>query len=163
MTSQDDDEHGKVTWGKDTWSTLREHDDTPTWEAEKLEKGNSSHLRSTTRQAHLPSPPSTHKTGGLEHLSKAKGCSSHIYVDAHLLATPAIGDIDSDGLDEIVIVVSYFFDQAYYDDEVGGVCKPSLPCRLASGPGAANDKLTLSRITSMSWMWNWILASTSHV
>eukprot|EP00884_Botryococcus_braunii_P005749 jgi/Botrbrau1/15175/Bobra.0149s0040.1 len=42
--------------------------------------------------------------------------SSHVYVDAHLLTTPAIADIDGDGHDELVAAVSYFYDREYYDD-----------------------------------------------
>lgn len=39
-------------------------------------------------------------------------------MDAHVLATPAIADIDGDGHDELVAVVSYFYDRDYYEDEV---------------------------------------------
>ncbi len=45
-------------------------------------------------------------------------CSPYIYIDAHILATPAIGDLDGDGVDELVVAVSYFFDKDYYDTEV---------------------------------------------
>lgn len=41
-----------------------------------------------------------------------------ILVDAHIMATPALGDIDGDGVEEIVIAVSYFFDVDYYADPV---------------------------------------------
>jgi hypothetical protein len=40
-------------------------------------------------------------------------------VDAHILTTPAIADIDGDGADELVAAVSYFFDRQYYEKEVG--------------------------------------------
>mmetsp|Transcript_4558 Transcript_4558/g.9807 ORF Transcript_4558/g.9807 Transcript_4558/m.9807 type:complete len:1070 (-) Transcript_4558:202-3411(-) len=40
----------------------------------------------------------------------------HVYVDAHVLATPAIADIDADGHEELVVPVSYFYDREYYDD-----------------------------------------------
>ena len=33
-------------------------------------------------------------------------------------AAQTIGDIDSDGHDEMVVAVSYFFDREYYDDAV---------------------------------------------
>lgn len=40
----------------------------------------------------------------------------HVYVDAHILCTPAPPvDIDGDGHEELVIAVSYFFDKEYYD------------------------------------------------
>lgn len=37
-----------------------------------------------------------------------------MYIDAHILSTPAIADIDGDGHDELVIAVSYFYDSEYY-------------------------------------------------
>jgi hypothetical protein len=43
--------------------------------------------------------------------------SPFIYVDPHVLATPAIADIDGDGREEMVVAVSYFFDRNEYDDE----------------------------------------------
>lgn len=43
--------------------------------------------------------------------------SFNLRVDAHVLATPAIADIDGDGHDELVAVVSYFYDRDYYEDE----------------------------------------------
>ncbi|KAI8463690.1 MAG: hypothetical protein J3K34DRAFT_397072 [Monoraphidium minutum] len=51
--------------------------------------------------------------------------SEFVYVDPHVLTTPAIADIDGDGHDELVLAVSYFFDKDYYDDpahagELGG-------------------------------------------
>jgi hypothetical protein len=39
----------------------------------------------------------------------------HVWVDAHVLATPAIGDVDGDGHPEVVVPVSYFFDPAQYE------------------------------------------------
>lgn len=36
-------------------------------------------------------------------------------IDAHILGTPAVGDIDGDGADELVIGASFFFDKDYYD------------------------------------------------
>lgn len=38
--------------------------------------------------------------------------SPYVYIDAHLLANPAIEDIDGDGREELVLSVSYFFDTA---------------------------------------------------
>jgi hypothetical protein len=40
----------------------------------------------------------------------------YVYVDAHILCTPAIADIDNDQHDELVVAVSYFYDKEYYDD-----------------------------------------------
>lgn len=41
-----------------------------------------------------------------------------IFVDAHILATPYIGDVNGDGGDELVIPVSYYFDSEDYPDTV---------------------------------------------
>lgn len=40
-----------------------------------------------------------------------------IYIDAHILATPAIADLDGDGAEELVVAVSYFYDRQYYEKE----------------------------------------------
>ncbi|EFJ48005.1 hypothetical protein VOLCADRAFT_117761 [Volvox carteri f. nagariensis] len=40
----------------------------------------------------------------------------YVYVDPHVMTTPAIADIDGDGHDELVLAVSYFYDREYYDD-----------------------------------------------
>lgn len=50
----------------------------------------------------------------------------YINIDAHILCTPVIADIDRDGVDEMIIATSYFFDREYYDKpenskELGGV------------------------------------------
>lgn len=39
----------------------------------------------------------------------------YINIDAHILCTPVIADIDRDGVDEMIIATSYFFDREYYD------------------------------------------------
>ncbi|KAL5217736.1 hypothetical protein ABZP36_018420 [Zizania latifolia] len=50
----------------------------------------------------------------------------YVSIDAHILSTPVIADIDRDGVQEMVIAVSYFFDREYYDNqehlkELGGI------------------------------------------
>lgn len=50
----------------------------------------------------------------------------YVNVDAHILCTPVIADIDNDGVSEMVVAVSYFFDHEYYDNpehmkELGGI------------------------------------------
>ncbi|OEL25032.1 Protein DEFECTIVE IN EXINE FORMATION 1 [Dichanthelium oligosanthes] len=40
----------------------------------------------------------------------------YVSIDAHILSTPVIADIDKDGIQEMVIAVSYFFDREYYDN-----------------------------------------------
>ena len=41
-----------------------------------------------------------------------------VLIDSHILCTPAIGDIDGDGHEELVVAASYFFDRDYYDAPV---------------------------------------------
>ncbi len=38
----------------------------------------------------------------------------YVWIDAHVMATPSIADIDNDGRDELVVPVSYFFDPGDY-------------------------------------------------
>nr|CAD1822120.1 unnamed protein product [Ananas comosus var. bracteatus] len=50
----------------------------------------------------------------------------YVDVDAHILCTPVIADIDNDGVQEMIVGVSYFFDREYYDNqehrkELGGI------------------------------------------
>ncbi|XP_062214102.1 protein DEFECTIVE IN EXINE FORMATION 1-like [Phragmites australis] len=50
----------------------------------------------------------------------------YVSIDAHILSTPVIADIDKDGVQEMVIAVSYFFDREYYEKserakELGGI------------------------------------------
>ncbi|KAL8526763.1 hypothetical protein ACS0TY_015826 [Phlomoides rotata] len=40
----------------------------------------------------------------------------YVHIDAHVLCTPIIADIDNDGISEMVVAVSYFFDREYYDN-----------------------------------------------
>ncbi|XP_022889012.1 protein DEFECTIVE IN EXINE FORMATION 1-like [Olea europaea var. sylvestris] len=49
-----------------------------------------------------------------------------VHIDAHVLCTPVIADIDNDGVSEMIVGVSYFFDPEYYDNpehlkELGGI------------------------------------------
>lgn len=37
--------------------------------------------------------------------------NQYVLVDAHVLATPVIADIDGDGGDELIVTVSYYFDK----------------------------------------------------
>ncbi|KAG6643355.1 hypothetical protein CIPAW_09G205700 [Carya illinoinensis] len=40
----------------------------------------------------------------------------YVNIDSHILCTPVIVDIDKDGVSEMVVAVSYFFDHEYYAD-----------------------------------------------
>ncbi|XP_077216185.1 protein DEFECTIVE IN EXINE FORMATION 1-like isoform X2 [Tasmannia lanceolata] len=49
-----------------------------------------------------------------------------VNIDSHILCTPVIADIDRDGISEMIVAVSYFFDREYYDNpehfsELGGI------------------------------------------
>ncbi|KAH9324109.1 hypothetical protein KI387_004287, partial [Taxus chinensis] len=49
-----------------------------------------------------------------------------VNIDSHILSTPVIADIDKDGINEMIIAVSYFFDREYYESaahlaELGGI------------------------------------------
>ncbi|XP_047340883.1 protein DEFECTIVE IN EXINE FORMATION 1 isoform X1 [Impatiens glandulifera] len=51
---------------------------------------------------------------------------NYVNIDSHILSTPVIADIDNDGVSEMIIAVSYFFDREYYDNpehskELGGI------------------------------------------
>lgn len=50
----------------------------------------------------------------------------YVDIDAHILCTPVIADIDNDGVSEMIVAVSYFFDHEYYDNperikDLGGI------------------------------------------
>lgn len=38
----------------------------------------------------------------------------YVNIDSHILCTPVIADIDKDGVSEMIVAVSYFFDHEYY-------------------------------------------------
>lgn len=68
-----------------------------------------------------------------------------VYLDAHILCTPAIADIDADQHDELVVAVSYFYDKEYYDDpahqhELKGIDKEKYVAgdKGGGGGGAAS-------------------------
>ena len=63
--------------------------------------------------------------------------SDHVWVDPHILCTPAIADIDGDGVEEMVVAVSYYFDRAYYENEVS-----LLPRAPRTGPRWATEGFT---------------------
>ncbi|XP_011012356.1 PREDICTED: uncharacterized protein LOC105116623 isoform X1 [Populus euphratica] len=48
--------------------------------------------------------------------SKHEKLEDYVNIDSHILCTPVIADIDNDGVTEMIVAVSYFFDQEYYDN-----------------------------------------------
>jgi hypothetical protein len=54
----------------------------------------------------------------MKELEKNKDFKSkkYVYIDAHILSTPIIRDLDDDGKDELILSVSYYFDKEYYSD-----------------------------------------------
>ncbi|CAK9271598.1 unnamed protein product [Sphagnum jensenii] len=42
--------------------------------------------------------------------------ADYISVDSHILCTPVIADIDGDGIDEMVVAASHFYDHEYYNE-----------------------------------------------
>ncbi|XP_061344418.1 protein DEFECTIVE IN EXINE FORMATION 1 [Gastrolobium bilobum] len=48
---------------------------------------------------------------------KHEKLEDYVLVDSHILCTPVIADIDNDGVSEMVVAVSYFFDHEYYDNQ----------------------------------------------
>ncbi|KAK8946301.1 hypothetical protein KSP40_PGU004761 [Platanthera guangdongensis] len=57
---------------------------------------------------------------------KHENLEDYVNVDSHILCTPVIADIDNDGVQEMIVAVSYFFDREYYDNpehtaDLGGI------------------------------------------
>ncbi|KAJ8533922.1 hypothetical protein K7X08_007246 [Anisodus acutangulus] len=42
---------------------------------------------------------------------------NYVYIDAHVLCSPVIADIDRDRESEMIVAVSYFFDHEYYNNQ----------------------------------------------
>lgn len=58
--------------------------------------------------------------------SQHETVEDYVDIDSHILSTPVIADIDNDGVSEMVVAVSYFFDRDYYDKpehakDLGGI------------------------------------------
>jgi hypothetical protein len=43
--------------------------------------------------------------------------SDYLHVDAHVLSSPVLVDIDRDGRAEVFISISYYFDRVEYNDK----------------------------------------------
>ena len=55
--------------------------------------------------------PSLHAFQGRHGFNKDVKGEEWVYIDPHILTTPAMADIDGDGQEELVVPVSYFFDK----------------------------------------------------
>ncbi len=42
-------------------------------------------------------------------------------VDAHVMSNPVFADLDGDGVEELIVAASFFYDKDYYDAPVCGV------------------------------------------
>ncbi|CAN4109706.1 unnamed protein product [Withania somnifera] len=49
--------------------------------------------------------------------SEHEKLKNYVHIDAHVLCTPVIADIDRDGVSEMIVAVSYFFDHEYYNNQ----------------------------------------------
>ena len=64
----------------------------------------------------------------------------YLWLDPHILCTPALADIDGDGHEDLVIAATYFFDRDEYDSQVppvlwtdellGLITLPHLTCLM---------------------------------
>lgn len=61
----------------------------------------------------------------------------YVWLDPHVLATPAINDIDGDGAAELLLAVSYFFDAEHYQARV--------PPPLRWGPDGVDSRPAAAR------------------
>jgi len=48
--------------------------------------------------------------------SEAESEKGYVFVDAHVLNTPVIADLDNDGVHELIVAVSYYFDSVKYSN-----------------------------------------------
>lgn len=88
------------------------------------------------------------------------GTAKAVVLDAHIMCNGAIGDIDGDGSDEIVLPVSYFFDRAYYDtEEHRGELPPGLDSTMYVASGLVAFDLARR---SLKWTTHLDL-TTDHV
>jgi hypothetical protein len=60
-------------------------------------------------------PIAQHAEGIVGQMSFLDG-EEHVMVDAHVLSTPVLADVDGDGGAELVCAVSYYYDKQYYAD-----------------------------------------------
>ena len=53
--------------------------------------------------------------GGGGEMQGSMNDTNSLFIDAHVLASPTIADVNGDGYQEMIIPISYYFDKAKYD------------------------------------------------
>jgi FG-GAP-like repeat len=101
---------------------------------------------------------------------RAEGGSKYVWVDAHVMATPVIADLDGDGIDELVVPVSYFYATERYTDPVelaklGANVDISryVACGVAAFEIArqAGEGASAGRVSRLKWLTNLDLTTDS--
>ncbi|KAL9651440.1 hypothetical protein ABK040_001388 [Willaertia magna] len=54
----------------------------------------------------------------VHHSTVRKNGKEYITVDSHVLSTPVIADIDNDGVEELIVSTSYYYDKEYYNQNM---------------------------------------------
>lgn len=83
---------------------------------------------------------------------------NHVYVDAHVLATPVIIDIDEDGSMDMIVPVTYYYDPDHYAD-------PEVRSRLPDDVDIANYAacgLVAFDLKAKTIKWSSSLDLTTH-
>lgn len=74
--------------------------------------------------------------------------SEYVLVDAHVLTTPTVADINNDGHVEILLSVSYFFDRTKYGDGKPPPAPGVDPSKYVAGGVVCYD------LQSQEWAWS---------
>lgn len=84
---------------------------------------------------------------GLGEEHDAGGTSKFVFVDAHVLGTPTLADINGDGHLELIMAVSYYFDKAHYKAKKEAGELDFEPADYVAGGVVAWD------LTHQTWSW----------
>jgi len=79
-----------------------------------------------------------HPRPAQERKPEASTPSPYVYVDAHVLATPILVDLESDNQQELIVPVTYYFDRCddavvHQSESLGNRLLTSGLCSLAVG------------------------------
>ena len=83
----------------------------------------------------------------------AATAAGRVLVDPHVLCTPLVADVDGDGLDEIVIAVSYFFDKTAYAAAGARANSSGIPAAAVLSEYLATGLVAL-RLHDLSPLWS---------